>query len=140
LSAFGGKATFCLARLVRQYAASRINDLFQYEVWESSPTREDIGTSKESVYYLVDIHHAPPRFPPQEIAMQNLVVWHAERGYLVDFDPFGKQETTWSIDIGKAWVFGSLKDANAAMRWLSGPLQILPSGPSTTRSQLKSNE
>jgi hypothetical protein len=72
--------------------------------------------------------------------MQNLVVRHAERGYLVDFDAFGKQETTWSIDIGKAWVFGSLKDANAAMRWLSGPLQILPSGPSTTRSQLKSNE
>jgi hypothetical protein len=62
----------------------------------------------------------------QEIGMQNLVVWHAERGYLVDFDPFGKQETTWSIDIGKAWVFGSLRDAKAAMRWLSGPLQILP--------------
>jgi hypothetical protein len=58
--------------------------------------------------------------------MQNLVVWHAERGYLVDFDPFGKQETTWSIDIGKAWVFASFRDANAAMRWLSGPLQILP--------------
>jgi hypothetical protein len=62
----------------------------------------------------------------QETGMQNLVVWHAERGYLVDFDPFGKQETTWSIDIGKAWVFGSFRDAEAAMRWLSGPLQILP--------------
>src|SRR6266511_2659855 len=68
---------------------------------------------------------APLRFH-QEIDMQNLVVWHAERGYLVDFDPFGKQETTWSIDISKAWVFGSLRDAKAAMRWLSGPLQILP--------------
>jgi hypothetical protein len=63
---------------------------------------------------------------PKETGMQNLVVWHAERGYLVDFDPFGKQETTWSIDIGKAWVFGSFRDAKAAMRWLSGPLQILP--------------
>jgi hypothetical protein len=57
--------------------------------------------------------------------MQNLVVWHAERGYLVDFDPFGKQETTWSIDIGKAWVFGSLWDAKCPSENILNPLNRL---------------
>jgi hypothetical protein len=80
----------------------------------------------ESLETTVDTAARPANPFHQEIGMQNLVVWHAERGYLVDFDPFGKQETTWSIDIGKAWVFGSFRDAKAAMRWLSGPLQILP--------------
>jgi hypothetical protein len=39
-------------------------------------------------------------------------------GFLADFDPFGKQEFTWTPNAQHAWVFASHKSAMAAMRWL----------------------
>jgi hypothetical protein len=49
------------------------------------------------------------------------VIKHQTRGYLADFDPWGKQE---SVDIKRAWVFSSEQDANAAIRWMPRENQL----------------
>ncbi len=53
-----------------------------------------------------------------------LVIKHRTRGYLADFDPWGKQEFVWTVDIKGAWVFGSEQDANAAIRWMPRENQL----------------
>ena len=45
-------------------------------------------------------------------------ILHDTMGFLADFDPFGKQEFTWTPNAQDAWVFASHKSAMAAMRWL----------------------
>ena len=46
------------------------------------------------------------------------IILHDTMGFLADFDPFGKQEFTWTPNAQHAWVFASHKSAMAAMRWL----------------------
>jgi hypothetical protein len=53
-----------------------------------------------------------------------LVIKHRTRGYLADFDPWGKQEFVWTVDIKRAWVFSSEQDANAAVRWMPRENQL----------------
>jgi hypothetical protein len=60
-----------------------------------------------------------------EFDMPNgLVIKHRTRGYLADFDPWGKQEFVWTVDIKRAWVFSSEQDANAAIRWMPRENQL----------------
>jgi hypothetical protein len=40
------------------------------------------------------------------------------------FDPWGKQEFVWTVDIKRAWVFSSEQDANAAIRWMPRENQL----------------
>jgi hypothetical protein len=47
-----------------------------------------------------------------------LVVKHKTRGYLADYDPWGKQEFVWTVDVRGAWFFSSRKQAYSATRWL----------------------
>jgi hypothetical protein len=47
-----------------------------------------------------------------------MIILHDTMGFLADFDPFGKQEFTWTPNAQDAWVFASHKSAMAAMRWL----------------------
>jgi hypothetical protein len=46
------------------------------------------------------------------------IILHDTMRFLADFDPFGKQEFTWTPNAQHAWVFASHKSAMAAMRWL----------------------
>jgi hypothetical protein len=64
-------------------------------------------------------------FMSGEFDMPNgLVIKHRTRGYLADFDPWGKQEFVWTVDIKRAWVFSSEQDANAAIRWMPRENQL----------------
>jgi hypothetical protein len=51
------------------------------------------------------------------------IILHGTMGFLADFDPFGKQEFTWTPNAQQAWVFASHKSAMAAMRWLPRHVQ-----------------
>jgi hypothetical protein len=54
-----------------------------------------------------------------ELSMVNgIVIIHRTRGYLADYDPWGKQEFLWSTNIKEAWVFKTKKEANSAIRWM----------------------
>ena len=42
------------------------------------------------------------------------IIKHKTNGVLADFDPFGKQEFTWSSCYDHAWVFKRYSDARMA--------------------------
>jgi len=57
------------------------------------------------------------------------VITHNRNGVLADFDPFGKQEFTWSTNPCHAWVFRTYSAAriarNALPRYMHSHVQII---------------
>jgi len=69
------------------------------------------------------------------------IIKHEKCGVLADFDPFGKQEFTWSSCYDHAWVFKTYSAAriarNSLPRYMHSYVSIIDRGEDTHKGGCK---